>query len=186
MGEAASEGRGTLSVGVDPGGPGPGAPAPGRPASAMGRAKVATAAAIKNGLLTPRPCERCGGWGQAHHDDYSKPLVVRWLCPIHHKEWHGANAGECCGLSKLKQWQVNEIRALYSGHRFRTLKAIGRDFGVSATSISIVLAGEGPKTLSSPVGPRLTGLLTNRRRLANWSSALPLMFPIPSFRWETL
>lgn len=26
--------------------------------------------------------------GQAHHDDYSKPLEVRWLCPSHHKLHH--------------------------------------------------------------------------------------------------
>lgn len=24
----------------------------------------------------------------AHHDDYSKPLEVMWLCRIHHKERH--------------------------------------------------------------------------------------------------
>lgn len=56
--------------------------------------------AIKNGILTPRPCEVCGESGvmrdgrskiQAHHDDYNKPLEVRWLCQKHHHEWHKNN-----------------------------------------------------------------------------------------------
>lgn len=36
-----------------------------------------------------QPCERCGGpKAQAHHDDYSRPLEVMWLCPRHHRERH--------------------------------------------------------------------------------------------------
>ena len=28
-------------------------------------------------------------WVEAHHDDYFKPLDVRWLCFRHHRELHG-------------------------------------------------------------------------------------------------
>lgn len=38
-----------------------------------------------NGVLVRQPCEVCGSKAQAHHNDYSKPLEVRWLCPLHHK-----------------------------------------------------------------------------------------------------
>lgn len=43
--------------------------------------------------LARQPCERCGRRRrvQAHHDDYDKPLEVRWLCPPHHREWHAAH-----------------------------------------------------------------------------------------------
>ena len=35
--------------------------------------------------LTPQPCEKCrAARTVAHHDDYDKPLEVRWLCPSHH------------------------------------------------------------------------------------------------------
>ena len=51
--------------------------------------------AIKRGNLHPEPCEVCGQASpvHAHHDDYAKPLNVRWLCPDHHKAWH-AEHGE--------------------------------------------------------------------------------------------
>lgn len=45
--------------------------------------------AIKRGLLFSQPCEVCGNPNtHGHHDDYAKPLNVRWLCAEHHKEWH--------------------------------------------------------------------------------------------------
>jgi hypothetical protein len=45
--------------------------------------------AINNGKFTRKPCEICGGLNtHAHHEDYSKPYDVQWLCPLHHKEIH--------------------------------------------------------------------------------------------------
>ena len=44
--------------------------------------------AVQSGKLVREPCEVCGSEEdvQAHHEDYSKPLDVRWLCPEHHRE----------------------------------------------------------------------------------------------------
>lgn len=53
---------------------------------------VLTGNAIRDGLLIKKPCEICGNEKvHAHHDDYAKPLNVRWLCPAHHAEWHKEN-----------------------------------------------------------------------------------------------
>jgi hypothetical protein len=56
------------------------------------------AAEIKAGRLTAQPCEVCGklpikgshGKRQvfAHHEDYEKPLTVRWFCQRHHLDHH--------------------------------------------------------------------------------------------------
>jgi hypothetical protein len=53
----------------------------------------AVGAAIKRGDLVRGPCEVCGtAKTVAHHDDYEKPLEVRWLCHSHHHEAHGRTA----------------------------------------------------------------------------------------------
>ena len=52
-------------------------------------ARGAVQNAKARGRLLPAPCEICGEpETEAHHDDYSKPLDVRWLCRKHHKELH--------------------------------------------------------------------------------------------------
>lgn len=70
-----------------------------------------TEKAIKKGILKPSPCEECGKTGkmsdgrnlvQAHHDDYNKPLDVRWLCQPCHHEWHKNN-------KPIKRKEVREI-----------------------------------------------------------------------------
>ena len=57
--------------------------------------------AVEKGILErPNHCEQCGASGifqdgrsmiQAHHDDYNKPLEVRWLCQPCHHQWHKEN-----------------------------------------------------------------------------------------------
>jgi hypothetical protein len=49
--------------------------------------------AIKSGKLFSEKCQDCGDdkLTHAHHDDYSKPLNIRWLCPACHKKWHDIN-----------------------------------------------------------------------------------------------
>lgn len=53
-------------------------------------AHVVVGNAIRDGRLKPQPCERCGySIGvQAHHEDYSRPLDVTWLCTRCHGQRH--------------------------------------------------------------------------------------------------
>lgn len=52
-------------------------------------ARTAVGNAIRDGRLLRCPCEVCGAVkAEAHHDDYSKPLDVRWLCVKHHRARH--------------------------------------------------------------------------------------------------
>ena len=54
------------------------------------RAHIAVGNAIRDGKMNREPCEACGETSrvQAHHDDYSKPLDVRWLCVACHAAHH--------------------------------------------------------------------------------------------------
>ena len=45
--------------------------------------------AIEMGKLVRQPCEVCEMEpADAHHDDYLKPLDIRWLCRLHHRRQH--------------------------------------------------------------------------------------------------
>ena len=45
--------------------------------------------AVRTGALTKQPCSRCGAVkAVAHHEDYSKPLDVTWLCLSCHQRRH--------------------------------------------------------------------------------------------------
>lgn len=57
------------------------------PERILARRKVHNA--VKSGKLTRLPCETCKKKPSfAHHEDYSKPLEVKWLCRKHHREKH--------------------------------------------------------------------------------------------------
>lgn len=55
-------------------------------------ARVAARKAVYRGELERGPCEfageDCRGRIEGHHEDYSRPLDVRWLCQKHHMQLH--------------------------------------------------------------------------------------------------
>lgn len=52
-------------------------------------AHTALRSALRRGLIHPEPCEECGAAAvDGHHDDYDKPMQVRWLCRRHHRAEH--------------------------------------------------------------------------------------------------
>lgn len=59
------------------------------------RAHDAISYAVSSGKMKkPENCQECGEseFGiHGHHDDYLKPLDVRWLCPSCHSYWHRKN-----------------------------------------------------------------------------------------------
>ena len=58
------------------------------------KAEQALNNAIRDGKIDkPKQCEVCMTNNKvvAHHDDYSKPLSVRWLCQACHMQWHRDN-----------------------------------------------------------------------------------------------
>jgi len=53
------------------------------------RARYTIKNEIKRGRLRRGPCARCGDQHtHGHHEDYSKPFEVAWLCRLHHAERH--------------------------------------------------------------------------------------------------
>lgn len=61
-------------------------------------------AALRSGVLKRQPCEICGAEKtDAHHDDYGKPLDVRWLCRSHHIQWHVDN-GKALNSLTVHHW----------------------------------------------------------------------------------
>jgi membrane-bound lytic murein transglycosylase len=52
-------------------------------------ARLSVRREIRSGRLKRGNCEICKKQNaEAHHDDYSKPLEVRWFCRKHHREYH--------------------------------------------------------------------------------------------------
>lgn len=47
-------------------------------------------AAVKSGIIKkPELCPICGAKDiEAHHDDYFKPLEVKWMCTLCHAKYH--------------------------------------------------------------------------------------------------
>lgn len=73
------------------------------------KARVAVTHAIRGGRLSkPILCEYCNQEKrlEGHHDDYNKPLEVKWLCKNCHETYHHQ------AISELKQWRDQKIKEL--------------------------------------------------------------------------
>jgi hypothetical protein len=55
------------------------------------QANLKVTQALRNGVLVRKACEICGNEkADAHHNDYSLPLEIMWLCRSHHRQFHAA------------------------------------------------------------------------------------------------
>ena len=52
------------------------------------QAHITVRMALYHGKIKRTGCIICGEKAQAHHENYSKPLEVMWLCQAHHAEHH--------------------------------------------------------------------------------------------------
>lgn len=53
------------------------------------KAQMLIYSGIRNGSIKQKKCFKCNSiFSEAHHEDYSKPLDVVWLCKKHHTERH--------------------------------------------------------------------------------------------------
>lgn len=82
------------------------------------RAHSRVAYALRTGkLIRPLECEGCGprytGKLEAHHDDYSKPLDVKWLCDTCHKARHVELRMEATPHQDQK-WNINADMGFHS------------------------------------------------------------------------
>jgi len=58
------------------------------------KARKLVGRAIESGKLVRKPCLICGKKEvQGHHEDYSKPLDIIWICKKHHDMYHRGEIG---------------------------------------------------------------------------------------------
>jgi len=65
------------------------------------RVYKAVGRALKSGALKKGACSACGAIEvEAHHEDYSRPLDVTWLCRSHHKRGHSERLSRVGGAGR--------------------------------------------------------------------------------------
>jgi len=97
---------------------------------------------MRNGRLPKQPCKVCGEVKtQAHHEDYSKPLEVVWLCAACHKKrhqellgnpepWHYVKKGRPTTKPKEYHEKAKELRLVGKSYL-----EISKELGVSKGTV---------------------------------------------------
>lgn len=94
------------------------------------KAHIILAWEIKCKRIIAQPCEVCGKTKvHGHHDDYFKPLDVRWLCSYHHRKYHHPQ--------KAKKYIKKSI--VYPKHNYLQQAVSLREGGKSYREIAIIL-----------------------------------------------
>jgi ribosomal protein S27AE len=137
-----------------------------------------TKVALEQGLILRNDrCQQCGECRRvvAHHDDYAKPLSIRWLCTKCHRKWHWDNGPgknrDVSGMQPLGEPQKTRRterpekkkrreKMLLRRHEGWSDSQIGREFGVSRERVRQLL------------GNRLAYL---RQRCAKYEGEIALM-----------
>lgn len=90
-----------------------------RQETGYGKIHAAVARAVKSGrLIKPDRCEKCDEIRRlyAHHDDYTKPLDVRWLCQECHAEEHPERqGGQAACPDKMQNSLITPCLSAYIG-----------------------------------------------------------------------
>lgn len=84
-------------------------------------------------LVPPAACEGCGAAKRllAHHEDYSKPLQVDWLCPVCHAQRHVGDGDLRAGHRD----PTEAARTIYWPDRsWGALKARAKELGLSVSA----------------------------------------------------
>lgn len=109
-------------------------------------ARKATSKAIRNGILVrPDHCSDCKTpcKPDAHHADYSQPLVVEWLCGACHWKRHSKPKPEPEPIEEGKEMTASEAAAELG--RAGGMKRSARKSAASAISLAKARAARRPK-----------------------------------------
>lgn len=117
------------------------------------RAQNAVSYALRAGTLTRGPCAVCKTTVDicAHHEDYSKPLEVQWLCRPCHIRHHGpqlwrGTRGAPSGVAKLSEESVRRIRKMLATG-LMTNREISKIFDITPENISSIRSGKTWRTI---------------------------------------
>lgn len=104
--------------------------------------KIFTGALVSGKIKPLDNCEECGakvgvhtGTLHGHHEDYKKPLKVRWLCPSCHKRTHFGSIGDPTKKTKHKDNYVYPIAYRDTKKIYRAIKKIADQRGVSIVDV---------------------------------------------------
>lgn len=108
------------------------------------KARREFADAIRLGLMSRQPCQVCGlPNAEGHHEDYTKPLDVMWLCPTHHYKRHQeTRTGLWASIDRAAEWRAlaKEAEALHTGsYRVPNITSVASSHGFSLTHVAEAL-----------------------------------------------